>query len=123
LASPGLDELPHRSQKKAVDFVDNSLAKGRQRTGALAVDKSQNRDLSTARPFAHKLHSLIMIFYIPQKQNIQGSGRGALPGSMPGHGGNRVSQRIVLVMRPGIGPGAARRAGAGGLDEGCVGPT
>jgi hypothetical protein len=76
LASPGLDELPHRSQKKAVDFVDNSLAKGRQRTGALAVDKSQNRDLSTARPFAHKLHSLIMIFFIPQKQNIQGLGRG-----------------------------------------------
>jgi hypothetical protein len=76
LASPGLDELPHRSQKKAVDFVDNSLAKGRQRTGALAVDKSQNRDLSTARPFAHKLHSLIMIFYIPQKQNIQGPGWG-----------------------------------------------
>jgi hypothetical protein len=77
LASPGLDELPHRSQKKAVDFVDNSLAKGRQRTGALAVDKSQNRDLSTARPFAHKLHSLIMIFYIPQKQNIQGQSNAA----------------------------------------------
>jgi hypothetical protein len=49
-----------------VDFLDNSLAKTRQRTGALAVDKSQkSRDLSTAHPFAHKLHSLIIFFYIP----------------------------------------------------------
>jgi hypothetical protein len=29
------------TKNKAVDFVDNSLAKNRQRTGALAVDKSQ----------------------------------------------------------------------------------
>jgi hypothetical protein len=39
------------TKNKAVDFVDNSLAK--------------SRDLSTARPFAHKLHSLIIIFHIP----------------------------------------------------------
>jgi hypothetical protein len=29
------------TKNKAVDFVDNSLAKSRQRTGPLAVDKSQ----------------------------------------------------------------------------------